>query len=45
MAEEPNRLLAYTVETDILQSLKRIYYFAKRMARSQLPSTVVESKD
>ncbi len=34
VAEEPNRLPAYTVETDILQNLKRIYYFTKRMARS-----------
>jgi phosphate:Na+ symporter len=38
MAEEPNRLPAYTVEMDILQNLKRIYYFAKRMARLVVPS-------
>ena len=38
VAEEPNRLPAYTVETDILQNLKRIYYFAKRMARSAVPA-------
>ena len=40
VAEEPNRLPAYTVEMDILQNLKRIYYFAKRMAR-----LVVSSED
>ncbi|MDY7094200.1 MAG: Na/Pi cotransporter family protein [Acidobacteriota bacterium] len=34
VAEEPNRLPAYTLETDILQNLKRIYYFTKRMARN-----------
>ncbi len=38
VAEEPNRLPAYTVEMDILQNLKRIYYFAKRMARLVVPS-------
>ena len=38
VAEEPNRLQAYTVEMDILQNLKRIYYFAKRMARLVVPS-------
>ena len=29
VAREPNRLPAYTVEVDILQNLKRIYYFAQ----------------
>ena len=38
VAEEPNRLPAYTVETDILQNLKRIYYFVKRMARLTVPA-------
>jgi phosphate:Na+ symporter len=38
VAEEPNRLPAYTVEMDILQNLKRIFYFAKRMARLIMPS-------
>ena len=33
VAEEPNRLPAYTIEMDLLQNLKRIYYFTKRMAR------------
>lgn len=38
VAEEPNRLPAYTVEMDILQNFKRIFYFAKRMARMIVPS-------
>ena len=34
VAEEPNRLQAYTMEMDVLENLKRIYYLAKRMART-----------
>jgi phosphate:Na+ symporter len=37
IAEEPNRLPAYTLETDILENLKRIYYFTKRMAKTTVP--------
>jgi phosphate:Na+ symporter len=37
VAEEPNRLSAYTVEMDIIEKLKRVYYFAKRMAKTVLP--------
>ncbi len=37
VAEEPNRLPAYTVEMGILENLKRIYYFTKRMARAAVP--------
>ncbi|MBF0255438.1 MAG: Na/Pi cotransporter family protein, partial [Gammaproteobacteria bacterium] len=36
VAEEPNRLPAYTIEMDIIDKQKRIYYFAKRMAKSVL---------
>ena len=42
VAEEPNRLAAYTVEMDIIEKLKRIYYFAKRMAKSVIPADSVE---
>ncbi len=42
VAEEPNRLAAYTVEMDIIEKLKRIYYFAKRMAKSVMPADSVE---
>ncbi|MCP5406339.1 MAG: Na/Pi cotransporter family protein [Chromatiaceae bacterium] len=34
VAEEPNRIPAYTIEIDIIEKQKRIYYFAKRMAKS-----------
>jgi len=34
VAEEPNRLAAYTLEMDLIEKLKRIYYFAKRMAKT-----------
>ncbi|MFB1488497.1 MULTISPECIES: hypothetical protein [unclassified Thiocapsa] len=33
-AVEPNRIPAYTIEIDIIEKLKRIYYFAKRMAKT-----------
>jgi phosphate:Na+ symporter len=34
VAEAPNRLAAYTVEIEVIEKLKRIYYFAKRMAKT-----------
>lgn len=34
VAEEPHRIAAYTIEVDITEKQKRIYYFAKRMAKS-----------
>ncbi len=34
VANEPNRIEAYTVEMDIAEKLQRIYYFARRMART-----------
>ncbi len=37
VAQEPNRIAAYTIEVDIVEKLKRIYYFAKRMAKSVTP--------
>jgi len=36
VAEEPNRIPAYTIEIDIIEKQKRIYYFAKRMAKTVL---------
>jgi phosphate:Na+ symporter len=38
VAHEPGRLAAYTFEVDVLESLKRVFYFTKRMARAALPS-------
>ena len=32
-AEEPNRLAAFRIETEIIEYLKRVYYFAKRIAK------------
>jgi phosphate:Na+ symporter len=34
VAEEPNRIPAYTIEVDIVEKQKRIYKFARRMASS-----------
>jgi len=45
VAEEPNRLAAYTVEMDIIEKLKRIYYFAKRMAKSVMPADSLEATE
>jgi len=44
VAEEPNRIQAYTIEVDIIEKQKRIYYFAKRMAKSVFPSDEREEK-
>ena len=43
VAEEPNRLAAYTLEIDIIEKLKRIYYFSKRMAKAVAPEEVSEN--
>ncbi|MBN8452008.1 Na/Pi cotransporter family protein [Accumulibacter sp.] len=42
VAEEPNRIPAYTMEIDIIEKQKRIYYFAKRMARTVLPTAILQ---
>jgi len=34
VADEPHRVEAYTIEMDIAEKLQRIYYFAKRMAKT-----------
>lgn len=38
-AAAPNRLQAYKIETDIVECLKRIYYFSKRISRTVAPKT------
>ncbi|MGB5451972.1 MAG: Na/Pi cotransporter family protein [Sedimenticolaceae bacterium] len=38
VADEPNRIEAYTIETDIAEKLQRIYYFAKKMAKTVQPA-------
>ena len=42
VAEEPNRIPAYTMEIDLIEKQKRIYYFAKRMARTVLPAAILQ---
>lgn len=37
VAKEPKRIPAYTIEIDIIEKQKRIYYFAKRMAKTVFP--------
>jgi phosphate:Na+ symporter len=32
--DEPNRVQAYTIEVDIIEKLKRIYYLSRRMAHT-----------
>ncbi len=34
VADEPHRIEAYTIEMDITEKLQRIYYFARRVART-----------
>ena len=44
VAEEPNRIPAYTIEIDIIEKQKRIYYFAKRMAKTVFtPGSLAET--
>jgi phosphate:Na+ symporter len=38
VADEPNRIPAYTIEIDIIEKQKRIYSFAKNMAESVMAS-------
>jgi phosphate:Na+ symporter len=38
VADAPQRLDTYALETDLLQAMKRVYYFAKRMARAAVPA-------
>lgn len=33
VADDPNRLVAFRIEKDIIENLKRIYYFSKRIAK------------
>jgi phosphate:Na+ symporter len=40
IAEEPNRIPAYVLEVDLIEKQKRIYYFAKRMAKTVLPAVL-----
>ena len=41
VAPEPGRLEAYSLEIDLIEKLKRIYYFAKRMAKDVIPDELL----
>jgi len=45
VAEEPNRIPAYTIEIDIIEKQKRIYYFAKRMAKTVMTVESIEAME
>lgn len=47
VADEPNRLEAYAMEIDVIEKLKRIYYFSKRIAKASLleAATTVADED
>jgi len=45
VAEEPNRIPAYTIEIDIIEKQKRIYYFAKRMAKTVMTVESLEAME
>ena len=40
IADAPNRIAAYSVEMEVIEKLKRIYYFAKRMAKTVIVNAV-----
>jgi phosphate:Na+ symporter len=42
LADAPNRIATYSVEMEMIEKLKRIYYFAKRMAKSAAVDHVPE---
>jgi phosphate:Na+ symporter len=42
VAEAPKRLATYRIEVDIIEKLKRIYYFAKRMAKVVAPPELTQ---
>jgi len=42
VANEPHRLEAYSIEVDVIEKLKRIYYFAKRIAKAVMPGEALK---
>jgi len=45
VADEPNRVEAYTLEVEVIEKQKRIYYFAKRIAKSMLSVAQAQQED
>jgi phosphate:Na+ symporter len=44
VADAPNRLAAYSLEMEVIEKLKRIYYFAKRMAKTVAVDSVATAE-
>ncbi len=44
-AEAPMRRLTYQIETELLETLKRVYYFTKRIGKEVLEAKVIASKE
>lgn len=44
IAEEPDRLETFRIETEIIEYLKRMYYFAKRIAKIMVETNVIYSR-
>jgi phosphate:Na+ symporter len=42
---EPDRLALYTIEIDTIEKFKRIYYFAKRIAKSVMKANLEPEQD
>jgi phosphate:Na+ symporter len=43
-ADEPNRLYTFRLETEMIDYLKRVFYFSKRIAKLVIEQNTVESK-
>jgi phosphate:Na+ symporter len=44
VVDEPNRLSCYTIEVDIIEKLKRIYYFSKRMSKTVVADAAIKKR-
>jgi len=44
-ADEPNRVVVYGLETDAVEILKRLYYFAKRLAKAVVAATAATASE
>jgi len=45
VVDEPNRLRCYTIEVDIVEKLKRIYYFSKRMSKTVISDAAIDEPE
>jgi len=43
--DEPNRVLVYGLETDAVEILQRLYYFAKRLAKAVVAATAAKDQE